>query len=145
MSDTPSRLAGPHDQLVNALGQIPTVPPVAHRRAQADNVLALLYREWPWLRAEAEDATPAWTPPPPGDTREQLPDEVLAAIRPGPYLSTACHAAFLCETTEPTEVLEGWPQRLHARCRIHHQVTGRRCVCGGHDTEAGPTATQATA
>jgi len=53
--DWPSRRAGLRDQLINALGQITVIPPAAHRRAQADNVLALLYREWPWLRAEAED------------------------------------------------------------------------------------------
>ena len=70
-----------------------------------------------------------WTPPPPGDRREQLPDEVLAAIRPGPYLSTACHAAFLVETTEPTEALIGWPERLHARCRLQNKFTGKPCVC----------------
>lgn len=87
-------------------------------------------------RHVAEDhATPAWTPPPPGSTREQLPDVVLAAIRPGPYLSTACHAAFLCETSEPTEELAGWPQRLHARCRINNKFTGKTCVCGCHNTE----------
>lgn len=55
MNDTPSRRAGLRDELVNALGQITTIPPVAHRREQADNVLAVLYREWPWLRAEAEE------------------------------------------------------------------------------------------
>ncbi|MEU3283364.1 hypothetical protein, partial [Streptomyces antibioticus] len=73
---------------------------------------------------------PAWTPPPPGDTREQLPPAVLAAIRPGPYLSTACHAAFLCETSEPSDVLAAWPQRLHARCRINNKFTGQNCICG---------------
>lgn len=51
----PSQKPGLRDQLVNALGQIDAIPPVAHRRAQADNVLAVLYREWPWLRAVAED------------------------------------------------------------------------------------------
>ncbi|MDX2954571.1 hypothetical protein [Streptomyces caniscabiei] len=55
-TDHPSRRAGLRDELVKALGRITTVPPVAHRRAQADHVLGVLYREWPWLRAEAEDA-----------------------------------------------------------------------------------------
>lgn len=55
MTDTPSGRLGLRDELVAALGQIDTVPPVAHRRQQADNVLTLLYREWPWLRAQAED------------------------------------------------------------------------------------------
>lgn len=58
MTDTPSRRPGLRDELINALGQITTTPPVAHRREQADNVLAVLYREWPWLRAEAEDDPP---------------------------------------------------------------------------------------
>ncbi|MGW7498625.1 hypothetical protein ACWGKA_30645 [Streptomyces luteogriseus] len=51
----PSRRAELHDEIVKALGLIKTVPPVAHRREQADHVLAVLYREWPWLRAEAEE------------------------------------------------------------------------------------------
>jgi hypothetical protein len=33
--------------------------PSKHHYGEADAVLALLYREWPWLRAEAEDAEPA--------------------------------------------------------------------------------------
>jgi hypothetical protein len=53
---SPSRRAGLRDEIVKALGRIKTIPPVAHRREQADHVLAVLYREWPWLRAEAEDA-----------------------------------------------------------------------------------------
>jgi hypothetical protein len=56
---TPSQKPGLRDQLVNALGQIDVIPPIAHRRAQADNVLAVLYREWPWLRAEAEELAEA--------------------------------------------------------------------------------------
>jgi hypothetical protein len=32
--------------------------PSKHHRGEADAVLTLLYREWPWLRAEAEDAIP---------------------------------------------------------------------------------------
>lgn len=54
----PSLRAGLRDEIVKALGRITTVPPVAHRREQADHVLAVLYREWPWLRAEAEDDEP---------------------------------------------------------------------------------------
>ncbi len=63
MTDTtPSRRAGLRDEIVKALGQIEMVPPVAHRREQADHVLAVLYREWPWLRAEAEDAASVVVP-----------------------------------------------------------------------------------
>lgn len=61
-TDHPSRRAGLRDELVNALGRITTTPPVAHRRAQADHVLGVLYREWPWLRAEAEDAASVVVP-----------------------------------------------------------------------------------
>jgi hypothetical protein len=60
---TPSRRAGLYDELVDALGRITVTPPVEHRRAQADQVLALLYREWPWLRAEAEEPAPVATEP----------------------------------------------------------------------------------
>lgn len=56
---TPSRRAGLYDEIVNALGNVIVAPPVEHRRQQADQVLALLYREWAWLRAEAEDAVAA--------------------------------------------------------------------------------------
>lgn len=77
MTDTPSRRPGLRDELVAALGQIDTVPPVAHRRAQADNVLALLYREWPWLRAEAEDHRT--TGPKPAST-DGLRRRIAAAI-----------------------------------------------------------------
>lgn len=51
----PSLRVGLRDEIVNALGRIKTTPPIAHRQEQADHVLAVLYREWPWLRAEAED------------------------------------------------------------------------------------------
>lgn len=74
---TPSRRAGLRDEIVNALGRIKTVPPVGHRREQADHVLAVLYREWPQMRAEAEDAAVLPAPdqlaavtPPPAFTEE---------------------------------------------------------------------------
>ncbi|MDX3725254.1 hypothetical protein [Streptomyces caniscabiei] len=76
-TDHPSRRAGLRDELVNALGQITTTPPVAHRRAQADHVLAVLYREWPWLRAEAEDAAPAVVP---AADRAALRDRIADAL-----------------------------------------------------------------
>jgi hypothetical protein len=72
---TPSRRAGLRDEIVKALGLIKTVPPVAHRREQADHVLAVLYREWPWLRAEAEDTAPAE----PATDRPALRDRIAAA------------------------------------------------------------------
>jgi hypothetical protein len=78
---TPSHRAGLRDEIVNALGRITTTPPVAHRRAQADHVLAVLYREWPWLRAEAEDAAPTdhTTPPAWVDGHPQL-EAIAAAV-----------------------------------------------------------------
>jgi hypothetical protein len=65
-ADGPSRRAGLRDEIAEALiawsyrgknpehnGILETVRANAYDRA--DVVLALLYREWPWLRAEAED------------------------------------------------------------------------------------------
>lgn len=72
----PSHRAGLRDQIVNALAQIDTVPPIAHRRAQADHVLEVLCREWPWLRAEAEETAAL----PPAD-RADLRDRIAAAMR----------------------------------------------------------------
>lgn len=99
-------------------------PPLPIKAAAVDR--------WRTVLDEERPEPGAWTPPPPGSTAEQLPVEVLDAIRPGPYLSTACHAAFLCETTEPTEALTGWSQRLHSRCRINNKFTGALCVCSCH-------------
>lgn len=70
-----SARAGLRDEIVNALGQITTVPPIAHRRAQADNVLAVLYRAWPWLRAEAEDAAAVGAQQPDTET-QACPDPI---------------------------------------------------------------------
>ncbi len=67
---TPSHRAGLREQLAGALiawtyrgkepdpetGILETVRANAYSRADA--VLVVLYREWPWLRAEAEDAKP---------------------------------------------------------------------------------------
>lgn len=74
---------------------------------------------------------------PPGSTREQLPADVLAAIRPGPYLSTACEAADLLADAIPDRLdladgLARHAERLHARCRINNKFTGALCVCGCH-------------
>lgn len=146
----PSSRAGLHDAIVGVLGQIPVIPPVAHRRAQADNVLALLYREWPRLRAEteAEDAAVepqprGWTPPPPGSTREQLPPALLALINLPDYVSTACQTALHLEAgPAPTPTGSGaipdvgwYVDRLHARCRKNQKFTGQLCICRCHTEE----------
>ncbi|MEV0528781.1 hypothetical protein AB0I66_35715 [Streptomyces sp. NPDC050439] len=78
-----------------------------------------------------------WTPPPPGDTREQLPDSILALIDVCPYTSTACETAkALTEATslhpEHAAELAGWSDRMHARCRRNHKYTGRLCDCICH-------------
>jgi len=84
----------------------------------------------------------AWTPPPPGDTREQLPNHVLALIEVPSYLSTACETAGAIEAAVGTHHTQAgelavWRERLHARCRINNKYTGQLCVCGCH-TEARP-------
>jgi hypothetical protein len=86
----------------------------------------------------------AWTPPPPGDTREQLPDAMLALIREQlpDYLSTACQTADTLSLAacyprsgvprpQYDEIREH-AERLHNRCRINQKFTGQLCVCGCH-------------
>lgn len=105
---TPSQRAALRDEIVKALGRITTVPPVAHRQEQADHVLAVLYREWPWLRAEAEDAEPA--------DQTALRDRIAAIV--APFFANFCNeeaamvnaqevaAAVLPATTDQTADLE---------------------------------------
>jgi hypothetical protein len=78
----------------------------------------------------------AWTPPPPGDRREQLPDAILALIDIPSYTSTACEAAKLLERQMPHALrrveLGDHADRLHSRCRLQNKFTGKPCVCRCH-------------
>lgn len=63
---TPSRRAGLRDEIAKAIHRYDNHHalsgndiPSRHHRGEADAVMALLYREWPWLRAEAEELTEA--------------------------------------------------------------------------------------
>lgn len=74
----------------------------------------------------------AWTPPPPGDRREQLPDHLLALLDIPPYTSTACETAELLAaaiTRHPARAdeLRQWEQRQRQRCRINNKYTGVNC------------------
>lgn len=78
-----------------------------------------------------------WSPPPPGDTWEQLPDDVLTLIRIQPYTSTACQTAQAVTDATPTrsdlaDYLGMWRDGLHARCRLNNKFTGVACDCGCH-------------
>ncbi|MEU5772667.1 hypothetical protein ABZ819_05095 [Streptomyces venezuelae] len=78
-----------------------------------------------------------WTPPPPGDTREQLPDNILQLIDVPTYTSTACETAqalTAATTRHPEQAadLAGWADRMHQRCRRNHKFTGKLCRCGCH-------------
>lgn len=89
----------------------------------------------------ATEAT-AWTPPPPGDTREQLPDHLLALIDAPDYLSTACEAAILLAWQMPKHThrrveLGEHSDRLHSRCRLQNKFTGVVCRCDCHATQKG--------
>lgn len=237
---TPSRRAGLRDDIAAAL-EAADYSGSMRRGDLADSVMPVLYREWPWLRAEADEAgltdpevrtqlhavikalgasetenkqlraaatrvrdlagrirqgapwtsndddiaahilraldgdqapaescspdatetgpnnlrttpdNPAtsseWTPPPPGDTREQLPDHLLDLIRNrlSDYLSTACQTAdaVACSAAYPgsgvprpryDEIRER-AERLHQRCRLNNKFTGQLCVCGCHGAE----------
>lgn len=83
--------------------------------------------------------TTDWTPPPPGDRREQLPAHLLAAIASvlGKYYSTACHTATACQASayrhaDLAAELRTEAQRLHSRCRLNQKYTGQMCVCSCH-------------
>lgn len=98
--------------------------------------------------APAATEPPAWTPPPPGDTREQLPTHLLALIRDRlpDYLSTACQTADLLACFPGSGVprpqydeLREHAERLHQRCRLNHKFTGQLCACGCHPEPERPT------
>lgn len=92
------------------------------------------------LRAVDGDQTaPVWTPPPPGDRCEQLPDHLLDLIRDRlpDYLSTACQTAdaLACTATyrHPRyDEIRAHAERLHQRCRTNQKFTGQLCACGCH-------------
>lgn len=88
--------------------------------------------------AETEPNNPAaWTPPPPGDRREQLPDAILALLDIPPYTSTACQTAELltwqaAARTHRAGELREQAGRLHSRCRLQNKFTGAPCDCPCH-------------
>lgn len=78
-----------------------------------------------------------WTPPPPGDRREQLPAHLLALIDIPPYTSTACELAGMLTAAanmhqDRADGIAAWVDRLHARCRLQNKFTGAGCQCGCH-------------
>jgi hypothetical protein len=97
--------------------------------------LADVIRQTAAPEPDPEPAEP-WAPPPPGDTREQLPDHLLAHLNPlSDYLSTACQAAegLACDLDQPhASERNDWAERLHQRCRLNNKFTGQRCICDCH-------------
>lgn len=78
-----------------------------------------------------------YVPPPPGSTRKQLPDDVLALIVIRPYISTACETARALQSAlirHPDQVkkLALWRDRMHDECRINHKFQGNLCKCSCH-------------
>lgn len=91
-------------------------------------------------RTTANNPT-TWTPPPPGDRREQLPDHLLALLDIPPYTSTACEtaellAAAVARNPERSYELRYWEDRQRQRCRINNKYTGVICQ---HATNADPS------
>jgi hypothetical protein len=89
----------------------------------------------------APEPATAWTPPPPGDRREQLPNHLLALIQPylRGYTSTACQTAGYLEQAiadHPDRRVELglWRERMLARCRTNQKYTGE--LCPHHDQTA---------
>ncbi|BBC35254.1 hypothetical protein SGFS_065480 [Streptomyces graminofaciens] len=100
---------------------------------------AALNGEQPAVPDGTDTTEPAWTPPPPGDTREQLPDHLLDLIRGSipDYTSTACVTAYTLAVavhwSHPRRAELGqWAERMHARCRTNQKFTGQLCACGCH-------------
>lgn len=84
------------------------------------------------LDEKRPEPDPAWTPPPPGDRREQLPDHLLALLDIPAYTSTACETAELLAAAvvrhpERSYELRYWEDRQRQRCRINNKYTGVIC------------------
>lgn len=130
---TPSRRAGLRDLIRRAVCEAEgfawdsdTLEPDEYGEV-ADTVLAVLYAEWPWLRAEAEDAAPD-----DGDRRDRYADAIHDAMEadlslvdqePGTQalFSRAAEAAVTMADTELAE----------ARARVaelEQQQTGQRAA-----------------
>ncbi len=87
-----------------------------------------------------------WTPPPPGDRREQLPDAILALLDIPTYTSTACEtaellAAAVARHPAHTDELQYWEQRQRQRCRINNKYTGVNCQHTETEDAVPPAAT----
>lgn len=117
---------------------------------RSDNVPVLIPREWEdemrteIIRLDEEEAT-VWQPPPPGDKRDQLPDDILALIVLRPYVSTSCETAQALESAmirwpDRRAELAMWRDRKHASCRLNNKSTGVLCSCPHHDRDKEQTA-----
>lgn len=78
--------------------------------------------------------------PPPGSTRKQLPDHILAMLTTRIYLSTACEMAMACTMAivrypEKEDELTFWSKWLHTeQCRLNNKYSGQPCTCPcGHE------------
>jgi hypothetical protein len=85
MPDTPSRRAGLRNDIARTIHRYDCDHmlsgndiPSEHHRGEADAVLAVLYREWPWLRAETEEAESAATE---ATEPEAVARDLTAALR----------------------------------------------------------------
>lgn len=132
--------------LDDILGRFQFVRPTAGDADSYDLSLPCLvgiedFERWCALRDQIKEAQRLWLPPPPGDTREQLPEHILAMLAPLTYLSTACEVAQMCELAigrypEAEAELIHWATWLHKRrCRENNKYSGKLCVCPCHREE----------
>jgi len=91
---TPSRRAGLRDEIAAAL-EAADYSGNMRRGDLADSVMPVLYREWPWLRAEAEDA-------------EQQLTEARQWARHG-YEIGQRHCSWTDHGVAPDWLTDGWP------------------------------------
>lgn len=154
-------------QNLATLRQLVTMQPCGHVQTVSDSTLLRLQKHMGEMLADLEDANlrgrgasveailreaRARTTPdnpvasgdapdnPPGSTREQLPDNILALLAHRTYLSTACETARLLDGAiirNPERAdLPGWRDRMHARCRLSQKFTGSACSCHCHKPPA---------
>lgn len=144
-----TRTTDERDQLRAAIARVRALaarirqgaPWTANHDDLADRILAALEPVGP---ATTQTTEPAWTPPPPGDRREQLPDHLLDLIRGSipDYTSTACVTAYTLAVavhwSHPQRAELGqWAERMHQRCRINQKFTGQICQCFCHEAADG--------
>ena len=126
----PSRRTGLRDQLAAAIHRYDNHAlsgndiPSQHHRGEADAVLTVLYREWPWLRAEAEDRLTA-------SEAERLAYEADKAQDTLMLARERCDAAEADgNTTVDIQQVRGWLDGARCARMLSAQVRQEKATAG---------------